>query len=567
VLLDGRRVNAIDLSGTDWTQIPLEQVERIEIIRGTGSVLYGDNAVGGVINIITKTPSEKWALSASTSFGSYSRNQDLFSISGGQGKIAGALFGSYDASQGYRDNNELRVKDIGGKIVFDATDFLSFNLSGSYNSNQYGLPGPLPAAELAVNRRASSDPDDQAEMKTDYVKTGFDWDLSGYGNIVADLSFQNRKSTSDFPDPSFPFLVDSQIDTWAFTPRYVLKKEVLGHSNTLIAGVDLYWADGDTSSYSGFFSPVATLTGVANIARDSSGFYVSDEFSILENLILSLGARHEQVEYDLHHRDLSAFPLAPLDETTSESENAYSAGLSYLYNGKSNVFARANRSFRFPLTDELVVFDFAAGKIRVDSGLQPQTGTHYDVGVRHFFRPNLQGNLTLFRAEIQDEIFYNRATFSNQNYPQALHQGAEIGFLADVLERVSLYGNFTYEKAVFETGVFDGNEIPGVPRQKMNLGFRIRDLVPGLAFTADYSYVGSSYLISDQANQFQRLGSYYTINARLSYAWKRLKAFFGVNNITNQAYSEYGVLGGAPVGPNYYPAPERNWVGGLQVAF
>lgn len=567
VLLDGRRVNAIDLSGTDWTQIPLEQVERIEIIRGTGSVLYGDNAVGGVINIITKTPSEKWAFSAGSTLGSYSRNMDQFSISGGQGKIAGSLFGSYDASQGYRDNNELRVKDIGGRILFDAADFLTFNLSGSYHSDKYGLPGPLTEAELTANRRASADPDDQAATKTGYLKTGLEWDLSDLGRIVADLSYQNRKSSSDFPDLFFPFLVNSELDTWALTPRYVFKRELLGHSNTLIAGIDLYWADGDINSYSGFFSPTATLTGVANIARDSSGFYVSDEFSILENLILFVGARYERVEYDLHQRDLSAFPLAPLDETVTQSENAYSAGLTYLYSGKSSVFARANRSFRFPLTDELVVFDFTAGKIRVDPDLQPQTGNHFDVGVRHFFLPTLQGNLTLFRADIKDEIFYNRATFSNQNYPQALHQGAEIGFQADVLERVSLYGNFTYEKAVFETGAFDGNEIPGVPRQKFNLGFRISDLVPGVAFTVDYNFVGSSYLISDQANQFQKLGSYYTLNARVSYAWKWLKAFFGVNNITNQAYSEYGVLGGFPLGPNYYPAPERNWVGGVQIAF
>ena len=567
VLLDGRRVNAIDLSGTDWTQIPLDQVERIEIIRGTGSVLYGDNAVGGVINIITKTPSEQWAFSAGSTFGSYSRNKDQFSISGGHGKIAGSVFGSYDASQGYRDNNELRVKDFGGKILFDAAEFLSFNLSGSYNSNTYGLPGPLPEAQLAANRRASLDPDDQAATKTQYLKTGFDLDLSGFGNIVADLSYQNRKNKSDFPDLLFPFVVDSELDTWAVTPRYVLKREVLGHSNTLIAGVDLYWADGDINSFSGFFSPVATLTGAASIARDSSGFYVSDEFSILENLILFVGARRERVEYDLHQRDLSAFPLAPLDDTVSESENAYSAGLTYLYSGKSNVFARANRSFRFPLTDELVVFDFAAGKIRVDSGLEPQTGNHYDVGVRHFFLPNLRGNLTLFKADIKDEIFYNRATFSNQNYPQALHQGAEIGFQADVLERVSLFGNFTYEKAVFETGPFDGNDIPGVPGQKFNLGFRIHDVVPGLVFTADYNFVGSSYLISDQANQFQKLDSYYTINARLAYTWGWLRAFFGVNNITNQEYSEYAVIGGFPLGRNFYPAPERNWVGGLDMTF
>jgi iron complex outermembrane receptor protein len=79
--------------------------------------------------------------------------------------------------------------------------------------------------------------------------------------------------------------------------------------------------------------------------------------------------------------------------------------------------------------------------------------------------------------------------------------------------------------------------------------------------------VGSSYLISDQANQFQKLDSYYTINARLAYTRGWLRAFFGVNNITNQEYSEYAVIGGFPLGRNFYPAPERNWVGGLDMTF
>ena len=61
VLVDGRRVNEIDLSGVDWTQIPLDQVERIEIVRGSGSVLYGDNAAGGVVNIITKRPEKPFS--------------------------------------------------------------------------------------------------------------------------------------------------------------------------------------------------------------------------------------------------------------------------------------------------------------------------------------------------------------------------------------------------------------------------------------------------------------------------------------------------------------------------
>jgi iron complex outermembrane receptor protein len=321
------------------------------------------------------------------------------------------------------------------------------------------------------------------------------------------------------------------------------------------------------NTYSGFLSSVTTLTGVADISKDSYGFYFNDEFSVTDTLILSLGARYEKAEYDLHQIDLSAFPLAPLDETIKDSEPAYLAGLTWLYDGKSSLFARANRSFRFPLTDELVLFDYVAGKIRVNTELQPQTGDHYEVGIRHEFSPMFQANLTLFRADINDEIYYNRLTFTNENYDETLHQGVEVGGRADLFSHLTLFGNYTYEKATFEGGPFDGNEIPAVPQRKFNVGFRLHDIVPGLVFSAVYNYVGSSYLVSDQANQFEKLESYYTIDVKLSYTWKWINAFVGVNNLTDQQYSEYGVVGGFTSIPFFYPAPERNWLAGIEVTF
>jgi iron complex outermembrane receptor protein len=567
VLVDGRRVNEVDLSGVDWTQIPLDQIERIEIVRGTGTVLYGDNAVGGVINIITKTPSDRFAASAGATAGSYSRNKDYVSVSGGHGPLAASLYGSYDATQGYRENNMYRAKDGGGKIVYDAAQFLSLSLSGSYHTDEYGLPGPLTKDQLSVNRRASLDPLDKAETEDGYLKLGSDVFFGNWGNLVTDLSYRNRDSKSDFPDPLFPYVIDSQIDTYGFTPRYVHKSDVMGHKNTLITGVDLYWIDQDLKTYSGIFSSSTTLTGLADISRDSYGLYVNDDFSVLENLILTLGARHEKAEYDLHQRDLSAFPLAPLDETVEESENAYTAGLTWLYSGKSSLFGRYNRSFRFPLTDELVLFDYVAGRIRVNPDLKPQTGDHYEVGARHFFTPSVQANITLYRAEINDEIFFNKATFTNENYDHTLHQGVEVGARADFFEKLTLYGNYTYEKATFRDGPFDGNDIPAVPRNKFNLGLRVHDVIPNLVFSADYFYVGDSFLISDQANRFEKLESYYTLNLRISYAWKWLNVFAGVNNVTDQKYSEYGLIGGATPTPYFYPAPERNWVAGIEIRY
>jgi outer membrane receptor protein involved in Fe transport len=210
-------------------------------------------------------------------------------------------------------------------------------------------------------------------------------------------------------------------------------------------------------------------------------------------------------------------------------------------------------------------------QLQLNSDLKPQIGEHYEVGVRHYFTPDFQGGVTLFRTEIEDEIFLDKINFpplgSNVNHPETLHQGLEIGSKAKLFKKLTVFGNYTYTKATFEKDPFKDNDIPAVPRHKANLGLRIHDLVPGLIFSADYNYVGSSYAISDQANQFEKPDDYYTINARLSYAWKNLKAFVGVNNLTDQEYSEFAIIGGGPLGLNFYPAPERNWVGGLKVVF
>ncbi len=569
VLVDGRRVNEIDLSGVDWTQIPLDQVQRIEIVRGTGTVLYGDNAVGGVINIVTKTPAEKLTARVSGLAGSYGRNRGEASVSGGHENIVASLFGSYDSTNGYRDNNEFRTRDVGGKIVFDPTELLSLNLSGSYHSDDYGLPGPLTEEEVAADRRATTSPLDEGESKDQYLKLGVDLELGKHGSIVTDLSYRNRKSEAQFPDPTgvFPQASDTEAETLTFTPRYAWDGKIFNHANMLIAGVDFYWSDQDIKSFGGLFIPLTTQTGVSDIERDSYGVYFNDDFSLLENLILSVGARRERVSYDYSVRDFTLV-LAPLEQTVTERENAYSAGLTYLYSAKSSVFVRANRSLRFPLTDEVVIYDFSTGKIRANIDLKPQRGHHYEVGVRHFFTPDIQGRVILFRAEIKDEIFYNPAPiFTNENHPETLHQGVEIGSKADFFKKLTVFGNYTYEKATFEKNPFKNNDIPAVPRHKANLGFRIYDVVPGFILSTDYNFVGSSFVISDQANRFDKLSKYYTVDARLSYEWRWVKAFVGLNNITNQKYSDYALMDTFLTKRNFYPAPERNWVAGVEATF
>ncbi len=563
VLVDGRRINEVDLSGVDWTQIPLDQIERVEIVRGTGTVLYGDNASGGVINIITKTPAQVLRVQFGETLGSYERHKEGLSLNGGSQRVAASIFASRDRTNGYRENNEFETKDVGGKIVFDPTESLSLTLNASYHADEYGQPGAIPETLLASDRRAARFPFDDAESTDKYMKLDVDMDLGTPGRLSADVSFRDRESESTFVE--FISGEKRETQTWGFTPRYVWSGAISNHSNTLIAGIDLYRAEQDLKTFFAFTPPPA-LSGTSNTDRDSSGFYVHNEFSLLENLLFSVGARRERVKYDLSQQDL-AFGLAPLDDKLTERESAYTAGLVFLYNRNSSVFVRANRSFRFPLVDELIVFDFMNGRINVNSELSAQVGRHYEVGFRHHFNKALQANLTLYHAKFEDEIFFNTANFANENHPETRHRGIEVGGKADLLRWVTVLGNYTYAKATFEKDPFKDNDIPAVPKRKAHVGLRIHDILPGLVLSSDYNYVGSSFAISDQVNGFNKLGRYATIDARVSYAWNRLEAFFGVNNITDKKYAEYAVIGGSPRGLNFHPAPERNVVGGLTITF
>jgi iron complex outermembrane receptor protein len=315
----------------------------------------------------------------------------------------------------------------------------------------------------------------------------------------------------------------------------------------------MYWADQDTDSvYDGIFYDSVSAVSVD---KSSFGAYISDEFSLLDNLILSLGARRERVKYDLEHK-------GSLDESVTETENGFNAGLTYLYSDTSSVFVRANRSYRFPLTDEFILY-FPTS---VNEDLKPQTGRHYEVGIKHHFTENIRANVTLFRAEIKDEIFYDPLTFQNTNHPETLHQGIELGIRADFIDKVTIIGNYTYTDAEFEKAPYSGNSIPAVPEHTAHIGISIHDVIPGFVFSTSYNYVGSSYLISDQAHALKKMDDYHTVDCKLSYKIKDIEAFFGINNLTNEDYSEYGVRGSFAPTRNFYPAPDRNWFLGLNYA-
>ena len=557
VLVDGRRVNEIDLSGMDWTQIPLDQVERIEIVRGPGSILYGDNAVGGVINIITKKPEKPFSVRAEVAGGSYQSHKESALVSGKWGPLSAILHAGYNAIEGYRHNGFLQAKDVGGKMIYDLSDAVSLNFSGSLHWDDAGLPGGLPRNIYKLNRRATLDPENQMGTDDNYGLFGVKVKLWNWGRMEADLSYRHRKVDNflNFPSSFYTYKDERTLETWGLTPRYILEKPLFNFSNKLILGLDYYQSDSEVDSETVFFG--FPSNNRSQIRKRSTGLYFLDEFSILKNLILSLGYRHEWVYYEV-------FQQTPRSkDKNDDEESAYSLSLDYLFGKRSSAFFSVKRSFRYPVSDELIL---VFPTFSVNPRMKPQTGNHYEAGIRHAFTDQVETTLTFFWAQLHDEIFYNPATFTNENYPKTQRQGIEAGVKVKPFPWLSVSGNYSYTRPTLRGDSFSGNDIPGVPRHKGSLGVDI-DFGKGFLFNTRVNAIGPGYFISDWANRLDRLDGYYTLDTKLSYSWKGLKAFVGVNNLFDRKYAEWAVTNAAGTAQLYYPSPERNFFGGVSYTF
>jgi iron complex outermembrane receptor protein len=557
VLVDGRRVNQIDLSGVDWTQIPLDQIERIEIVRGAGSVLFGDNAVGGVINIITKKPEKPLSAKAEGVLGSYHFNIESGSVSGKWGPLSAILNAGYHSNEGYRDNGLLRAKDVGGKVIYDLNDNVSFNLNGAFHRDKQGLPGGLTQDEVdQLGRRATLTPDNRASTDDGYGTFGMRAKLWDWGRTEMDFSYRHREVGNflDFPASFYTYQDDRRLRTWGVTPKYTLEKPIGIFSNKLTLGFDFYRSDSVVNSETIFFG--FPSVNRSEVEKRSAGVYLLDEFSILSNLILSLGYRHEWVKYKVSQDTPKA-----KDETT-DREPAYSLSIDYLFGKKSSAFLSFKRSFRYPVSDELIL---VFPTFKVNPIIKPQIGYHYEAGVRYFFLEWIETNLTLFWIDLHNEIFFNPATFTNENYPNTRRQGIELGVKIRPLEWLCFWGNYAYIRPRLRGHSFSGNDLPGVPRHKGSVGTDIS--WKGFQLSGRANVIGSRYLISDFANRVDKLDAYCTVDSKLSYRWKGVEAFVGVNNLFNQKYSEWAVTNATGTTQLFYPSPVRNYVGGISYTF
>ncbi len=580
VLVDGRRINSVDLSGVDWSQIPLDRVERIEVIRGGAmGVLYGDNASSGVINIITKKGKGKPSGTLSVEFGSYAHTKQKLSLEGEavDHKLSYLLSASRSSSNGYRHNSFDKDSDFASRLSYEVSDVLKVRFNSGFHASTYGMPGavyqnnnsvigtPFMGLQATIDhdgRRAVRFGNDHANNKDHYLLTGLDADFGDHGKFETDLSYRETRTDSYFLSSGL-YTRKNKALTYGVTPKYALHHTVLDHDNKLVGGVDLY----KTSFNSNNFDPAddKSLQNLTRINKTSFAGYVQDELTVLDPLVLVNGYRYEQARYTFNYHDLGAFN-PDQDTKAAPKMQAYNSGLVYTYAEDSNVFLNAGKSFRFVQTDEFSYQD-ASFVQQLNTTLKPQTAMNYQLGLRHRFSPRLKSAVSLYRMNVRHELYFNAAggpfgSGQNENYDRTVHQGLQLSADAKLTDKVGLFGNYTFTDAHFANGTYKDNQIPMVARHKASIGLKFL-LSKDLAFNVIDNYVGSRYFLNDQANHYSRLNGYMTVDSNVSWACRDWTMTFGVNNILNKKYAETaGVrltndsLYGYRIGDKfYYPSP------------
>jgi outer membrane receptor protein involved in Fe transport len=558
VMIDGFKLNPPDLSGPDFSTIPIDEIERIEIVRGANSVLYGSGAVGGVVNIITKSGAGKPFGNLYGSYASYGTTDGRVSGGGTFGDLNLSLNADYFNTDGYRDNGGLEKRDAGLRARYDVTDYLNkdifkgvlLSLSGGYHEDSQGFPGGVPIEDndSASRRKKTSSPKDGADTQDARFRTGLEVDFGDAGILQINGGLRDRSSDYIFGYTPLKSKSDqtSTLDenTYHADAGHVLNYKLGPTVNTLQIGAEAYSTDylterldqrerrnSDIGSY-GFFATHRARVG-SLVSFDLGARYNIFRGVFRTDTLANYGGTDRWVNGEKFHRNFN--------------DQAYQAGLVLTPVEATSLFANFATSFRIPNVDEYAL---------ADNDLQPQEGWHVDIGWRQRYRKWAESSVTLFYFEIDDEIYYDPNLRLNGNYEDNTQRmGVELTARLNMLDPVFLRGNFTYIRARFKD---TGNDIPLVPNYSANFGIEWRVFEP-LSVACLGTWVGRKYDGSDIDNQtFAKIDAYQVIDLKITYTWKDLNVFGGINNIFDELYSTVAFS------ESYYTMPARNFYVGAQ---
>ncbi len=541
VIVDGLRLNEADLTSAGLSSIPIASVHRIEVLRGSGAVLYGEGATGGVIVVTTKAGIGAQRVNAAQVYaagGNMGQRETRATATVAAGGFSADVAASDRSSDGHRQNFASASNALSASVQW-SNAWLRVGARAGRDAMHSGLPGALTAAQYASDPR-------QANSLTDYGAT-----QNSHSGVFAEaalanwrIAFDANKRAKDYESVNgFAFAYAVDAENYSLRARH--EGELGQMPNALVLGLDR-----------GRWDRTAVPVGTRASAR-SSAWYVKDDITLPQTgTRLSVGWRTEKVDKS------EAGSLTAVDER----QHAWEVGASQPLGAGFTAYGRVGRSFRLANVDE---FSFTVPAVF----LKPQTSRDLELGAR-WKSGQSAVEARWYRSMLRNEIGYDPAApgpfalfgfpGANVNFDPTRRRGLELDALHSVTPNLDLRVNAAWRQARFTAGPYAGNDVMLVPKRTLALRADWRPAA-GHTLGAGVNWVSSQS--PDFANMCSIPG-YSTADLRYAYQWGAAELALGISNLADRKFTTQAFgCAGPGVATSIYPEAGRSVTASLRLKF
>ncbi len=549
VLVDGRRLNNIDIAPPSLSAVPLNQIERVEVLSGSAGVLYGDQAVGGVINIITRSPAHSGG-SVYLAGGNFKRREVRAAYSGDISENwSFYLTGNHLRTDNYRKHNDSETGSVLGRVEYEK-DAKHFFVESSYYDNNREYPAALSEEEYNTDPRQGGG-SDFGHTISKVSRLGYSQNISKVWRFDSELSYDDSSTTGiSGSSDGFPSPYRNQRSLLHFSPKVLADYATDDGNLNVIFGSDLTRGK---SEFIGGFNSGRTNT------QKSAGVYTQATVPLTKELEYVVGGRYSDVKDEL----IDPNTFAHGDEL-SNNAHALELGVNYRPDTSNRLYLRAEDNFRFAKVDEQAYSN--------PNGLRPQTGRSYEAGWDFSNRKHIL-KVSLYQLELEDEIVFDSSATTppggafpgaNVNADESKRVGIDTDWNWRLTDNLNFGAEYHYTDAEFTGGVNKGKALPWVAENTGRLHGSF-DVTDDLQLYAEANYVGRRYIEGDNANAGGKLGSYTLLNAAINYRRNNWLASLRFDNLLDKEYVSAGYY--SDFGAGYYPGDGRSWKFSLQYQF
>ncbi|MBK1881468.1 TonB-dependent receptor [Luteolibacter pohnpeiensis] len=558
VLVNGRPLNRADMAASSLLEIPISQLDRVEILRGAQTAKFGDNAVGGVINLVTKRAGAEAAGYLESAGGS---DDAFLSRAGYSKRIDGnglSLNLERNDTAGWRDHSASELDSASIRWDKDLTPSANLTAGFAWTDEYTEFPGPLGEEAYRNDPRQSiyeqSGYGDQYFSEETTRRFDGTLKLGGFGgaDFEVPLAWTHRDLSWNFGPGSH---TDNLMNTVTLVPQ-------VSHRNgnwESAAGLSMRYDSLDLDQFAEISRQ--NRIGSAKLDRAIIGVFSSVDWKWADDWHLSTGARweHSKVDAKAVNDRYPDDPELNFSQQSQEQNAAFQIGLRWDAREDVSAWLRYDRFYRLPSTDEIASYQGYPLSVPFNANLTAEKGHNLELGVE-YSPGEWTWRLNGFAQWMQGEIAYDYLQNLNVNLADTRRYGIEAstGYHGRIWDADLRY---TWLQAEYTDGEYAGKDVYLVPHHELS-GTLSWQLHEKLRFQSEYQWVGSAYEGNDFSNTQEKLPGYQLVNALLNFTPRPgLSIYARINNVFDEHYATIKYSG------QWYPGAGRQFLIGLRKDF